>query len=67
MTNLIIFSLSILAAFWSGFYVGYLKKEGKPPEIPMPNIKEIINAVKPEKKLSKEEQRELEKANTFYN
>jgi len=67
MGTFIIFSLSILAAFWSGFYVGYLKKEGKPPEIPMPNIKEIINAVKPEKKLSKEEQRELEKANTFYN
>lgn len=67
MGMFIIFSLSILAAFWSGFYVGYLKKEGKPPEIPLPDIKEIINSVKPEKRLSKEEQRELEKANSFYN
>ena len=31
---LIIFGIFLLAAFWSGFYIGYLKREEKPPEIP---------------------------------
>ncbi|MFA4854198.1 MAG: hypothetical protein WC616_02475 [Candidatus Omnitrophota bacterium] len=72
MTNIIlmlVFAIAILAAFWSGFYVGYLKREGEPPEIPLPNIKEIINNIKPEKKqrLSKAEEIEQAKANVFYN
>lgn len=69
MDTLTTFSLSILAAFWSGFYVGFFKREGRAPEMPLPTIKEVINSVRPERKekLSKAEQREQAKANSFYN
>jgi hypothetical protein len=32
--TLIIFGIFLLAAFWSGFYVGYLKREDKKPDSP---------------------------------
>lgn len=69
MGALIILSLSILAAFYSGFYFGHMKREGEPPEIPLPNIKEIIDVVKPEKpqRLSRAEEIEQAKMNVFYN
>lgn len=68
MGTLIIFGIFILTAFFGGFFVGYYKREGKKPEI-LPEIKEIIAAVVPakEEKLSKAEQREIEKMNEFYN
>jgi hypothetical protein len=61
--------VAINAAFYSGFYFGYMKREDKPPEKLIPNIKEVINTIKPEKKekLSREQERELNKANDFYN
>ena len=30
----VIFALGMLAAFWSGFYVGYIKREDKKPPVP---------------------------------
>lgn len=65
MTTLIIV-FGMLTAFYSGFYFGYLKREGKPPELPQINLKEVINAVKPEPKPSIQEIREQAKANNFY-
>lgn len=53
--------VGMLAAFYSGFYIGYLKREGKPPEIPF--VLPILPTKEKEAELSKEEQR----ANTFYN
>lgn len=66
----IVFGIFILAASTGGFFLGHWKREDKlPDKIPMPSIKEIINAVRPDKppKLSREEERELAKANDFFN
>ena len=52
MAELIIFGCFILAAFVSGFYCGYLKREEKPPpvEFKLPDIKGDIAAVIAERK-----------------
>jgi hypothetical protein len=42
--TLIIFGIFVLAAFYSGFYFGYLKAEEKPPER-MPIVTEIKELV----------------------
>jgi hypothetical protein len=68
IATLIIFGVFIIAAFYSGFYFGYTKREGKPPEA-MPivsDVKEVLDkAMEPKKpdKPTKEEQ----KANSFFN
>jgi hypothetical protein len=46
-----IFALGMLAAFWSGFYVGYLKREDRKPPIPLISSldefsEEIVDRVK---------------------
>ena len=50
----------MLAAFWSGFYVGYLKREDKPPEIPIPKVS-VPTREKPERV-----DKDRAKENTFY-
>lgn len=66
--TLIVFGLFIIAAFYSGFYFGYTKREGKPPES-MPIVSDVANFV--EKVVTKENQekpsREELKANSFFN
>jgi hypothetical protein len=32
LLELIVFGTFMIAAFWSGFYFGHLKREGRPPE-----------------------------------
>lgn len=68
MAELIIFGCFILAAFISGFFLGHFKREEKLPE-KIPTIKDMVAAVIPEKpvKLTKKEEAELAKANTFFN
>lgn len=34
MLTTIILILGMLAAFWSGFYIGYVKREDKKPPVP---------------------------------
>ena len=34
MQSAVILILGMLAAFWSGFYIGYIKREDKKPPIP---------------------------------
>lgn len=53
----------MLAALWSGFFIGFYKKENKMPEITLPKMPEFIEKIKPVKELSKEEK----KANNFFN
>jgi hypothetical protein len=43
----------MLATLWSGFFIGYYKREGKLPEISLPKI----DTTKPEK-LTKEKAKE---------
>jgi len=48
---LIIFGIFLLAAFWSGFYIGYLKREDKAPDMPaIKSFKRVIRDIgaKPE-------------------
>lgn len=62
-TALIIFG--ILLALWSGFIMGYYKREGKTPDIQLPNIlAPIVEAM--EKKKGKPDKEE-EKVNSFFN
>jgi len=43
----IIITLGMLAAFWSGFYVGFLKREGEKPPMPFADdIDDIVDRVK---------------------
>jgi hypothetical protein len=58
----ILIILGMLAALWSGFYMGFYKREGKAPEVPLPKlpIPEL------EKKPGKPD-KEDEKANEFFN
>ena len=65
--ELIIFGCFLLAAFTGGFFMGYYRREEKIPELP--TIKQVIEAVTPEKpvKLTRFEEAENAKANTFYN
>jgi hypothetical protein len=58
---LIIFGM--LAALWSGFFIGYYKREGKPPEVPI--VTAITRAIAAEK--PREPDKEELKANTFFN
>jgi hypothetical protein len=67
--TLIIFGIFMIAAFYGGFFFGYLKREGKPPES-IPIISDVVNAIdkamegtKKQEKPSKEEL----KANNFFN
>lgn len=46
MGTLIIFGIFVMAAFWSGFFVGYLKREGKAPETPIPKTFKMIRDIK---------------------
>ena len=51
MLTTAILIIGMLAAFWSGFYVGYIKREDKKPPVPfVPDIteftEEIIDHVK---------------------
>jgi hypothetical protein len=44
---LIIFGIFIITAFYSGFYIGYLKREDKAPEIPaVKTFKRVIRDIK---------------------
>jgi len=62
---LIIFAIFIFAAFYSGFYIGYFKREEKPPEIIKKDImSKPFRRIKPEKE-TRPTKEEL-KANTFY-
>ncbi len=66
ITILIIFGIFIITAFYSGFYFGYTKREGKPPE-GMPIVSEVssfIETVKP-KPFKKPTQEEI-RANNFF-
>lgn len=63
--ELIVFALFIFAAFYSGFYIGYYKREEKPPEIIKPNFvsrRAKLSRAKKEPEPTKEEL----KANSFY-
>ena len=53
----------MLAALWSGFFIGYYKREGKPPEVPI--VTAITRAIAAEK--PREPDKEELKANTFFN
>jgi len=75
MTTLIIFGLLIVfgifltTAFIGGFFLGHYKREDKLPDS-LPSIKEVINAVRMDDKpreITRAEQIELDKANSFYN
>lgn len=67
ISTLIIFGIFILTAVTGGFFMGYYKREDKLPDIP--SVKEVITAMLPDKpeKMSRAEERELEKANEFFN
>jgi hypothetical protein len=59
--------LGILAAFWSGFYVGYIKREGKKPPVPfVTDINEFAEEImdKVRDKMAKEKETEPD---SFYN
>lgn len=61
----IILIIGMLTAFWSGFFIGFYKRENKMPEVTLHNFKipEFIEKTKPAKELSREEK----KANDFFN
>lgn len=62
---IIVFAVFIFAAFYSGFYIGYYKREEKPPEIAKRDImSRPFRRIKPAKE-PKPTKEEL-KANTFY-
>ena len=64
--TLIIYSIVIFAAFYSGFYFGYYKREGKAPELPiMTDVKKVIEKAT-ETKPQKPSNEEM-KANSFFN
>lgn len=64
--TLIIFGVFITAAFYSGFYFGYTKREGKPPES-MPIVSTVNKVVgRMTEKRDKPSREEL-KANSFFN
>lgn len=66
MSTLIIFGIFITAAFYSGFYFGYYRREGKPPES-IPIISDVAKAIdKATTKYEKPSEEEL-KANSFFN
>ena len=66
--TLIIFGCFLIAAFTGGFFLGHWQRKDALPE-KMPTIKQVIEAVTPEKpvKLTRFEEAENAKANTFYN
>lgn len=68
ITYTIITITSIFAALMCGFYFGYIKREGKPPES-MPIVTDVLNAM--EKAVTKEKKEkpssEELKANSFFN
>lgn len=39
---ILILVISIFAAYWSGFYCGYLKRENKTPEMPLTDLSEKL-------------------------
>lgn len=42
----IVLTIGMLLAFWSGFYVGYIKREGKKPPVPLvADIEEVVDDV----------------------
>ena len=55
MSTLIVFGIFVLAAFYSGFYCGYLKREEKPPELQMPLPPAVKAMVAAARKTEKEE------------
>ena len=45
--TLITFGIFIITAFYSGFYIGYLKRDDKAPEIPaVKTFKRVIRDIK---------------------
>lgn len=58
----ILIILGMLAAHWSGFYMGFYKREGKVPEVTLPHLP----IPEPEKKPGKPD-KEDQKANEFFN
>lgn len=66
IATLIAFGVFIIAAFYSGFYFGYTKREGRPPD-KMPIVSEFssfVETVKP--KPFKKPTREEVRANNFF-
>jgi hypothetical protein len=51
--------LGMIAALWSGFFMGYYRREGKVPGIPLPHVPMPAKKGKSDK--------EDEKANSFFN
>jgi len=70
MDNLIL-AVSVITALWSGFFMGFYKREGKAPELPTDSVTTFIDNVKKatddltQKRNGKKE--EDNKANSFYN
>jgi hypothetical protein len=61
MLTIIILALAMLAAFWSGFYVGYIKREDKKPPVPfVTDINEFAEEImdKVREKMAKEKETE---------
>lgn len=46
ITVVVMAIIGMLAAFWSGYWVGYVKREGKRPPVPfVRDIEEIVEQV----------------------
>lgn len=65
MSTLIIFGIFIVVAFYSGYYFGYQKREGKPPELPV--VTSVADVLDKAKKKPEKPSREELKANDFFN
>ena len=67
MSTLIIFGIFLTVAFYSGYFFGYQKREGKPPEMPIiSSVTDIVDKAMEPKKPEKPSKEEL-KANSFFN
>jgi hypothetical protein len=65
--EILIIILGMLAAFYSGFYCGYLKREEKAPQMPIENITKGIKTTIDNVKNKKERpDKEKAKENSFF-
>lgn len=58
--TLIVFGIFMLLSFCIGFYIGYLKREEKPPEIP------ATNAIKSFKRVIRDKAAKEEEPKSFF-
>ena len=61
----LIIIVGMLATLWSGFFIGYYKREDKAPEIPFVSRDDIFKRLSKAKEKPVRRDRDKEKENTF--